>query len=276
MNNIIKLGNTIVREIRVKTALSRSGLPEYDYALNPYLGCQHGCVYCYAMDFTKGEPGIKWGEVVYVKVNLIQALLRDIRRFKPGIVGVSTITDPYQPVESRYKLTRRAIEVLCNAGYHVSIQTKSALIIRDLDVINKCSKSIDVGFTITTMRNTYRIIEPMAAHPMARASALRKIASLGIETWIFLGPLIPGINDKVEDYESVIRLAKETNSQVIIDRFRPRSVVIKFMSRRLSPIYPVTRDWWIKTLNSIMKICRDYGVNCITAEDEWEASRKMR
>ncbi len=230
------------------------------------------------MDFTKGEPGIKWGgEVVYVKVNLIQALLRDIRRFKPGIVGVSTITDPYQPVESRYKLTRRAIEVLCNAGYHVSIQTKSALIIRDLDVINKCSKSIDVGFTITTMRNTYRIIEPMAAHPMARASALRKIASLGIETWIFLGPLIPGVNDKVEDYESVIRLAKETNSQVIIDRFRPRSAVIKFMSRRLSPpIYPVTRDWWIKTLNSIMKICRDYGVNCITAEDEWEVSRKMR
>ncbi len=277
MNNIIKLGNIVVREIRVKTALSRSGLPEYDYALNPYLGCQHGCVYCYAMDFTRGEPGIKWGEVVYVKVNLMQALLRDIRRFKPGIVGVSTITDPYQPVESKYKLTRRAIDVLCNAGYHVSVQTKSALIIRDLDVINRCNKSIDVGFTITTMRSTYRVIEPMAAHPMARASALRKIASLGIETWIFLGPVIPGVNDKVEDYEPVIRLAKETNSQVIIDRFRPRPVVIKFMSRRLSPpIYPVTRDWWVKTLNSIMKLCRDYGVNCITAENEWEVSRKMR
>ncbi|GAB6944105.1 SPL family radical SAM protein [Vulcanisaeta sp. JCM 14467] len=272
MSSVVRLGNIIVREIRVKTALSRSGLPEYDYALNPYLGCQHGCIYCYAMDFTRGEPSERWGEVVYVKVNLIQALFRDIRRFKPGIVGISTITDPYQPVESRYKLTRRAIEVLCNAGYHVSIQTKSALIVRDVDVIGKCGSAIDVGFTITTMRDTYRAIEPMAAHPMARASALRKIASLGVETWIFLGPVIPGVNDKREDYEPIIRLAKEINSQVIIDRFRPRPAVIRFMSRRLSPIYPVTRDWWVKTLNSIMKLCRDYGVNCITAEDEWRTA----
>ncbi|GAB6946989.1 radical SAM protein [Vulcanisaeta sp. JCM 16161] len=274
MSGAFKLGNTIIREIRVKSALSRSGLPEYDYALNPYLGCQHGCIYCYAMDFTRGEPGVRWGEVVYVKVNLIQALLRDIRRLKPGIVGVSTITDPYQPVESRYKLTRRSIEVLCNAGYHVSIQTKSALIIRDLDVISRCSELMDVGFTITTMRDTYRVIEPMAAHPMARASALKRIANMGVETWIFLGPVIPGVNDKVEDYEPIIRLAKETGSQVIIDRFRPRPIVTRFMSRKLNTIYPVTRDWWSKTLNSIMRLCRDYGVNCITAEDEWEINRK--
>ncbi|ADY02349.1 Radical SAM domain protein [Vulcanisaeta moutnovskia 768-28] len=274
MDNVTRLGNIIVKEIRVKSALSRSGLPEYDYALNPYLGCQHGCIYCYAMDFTRGEPGVRWGEVVYVKVNLIQVLLRDIRRFRPGIVGVSTITDPYQPVESRYKLTRRSIKVLCNAGYHVSIQTKSSLIIRDLDVISRCGRSVDVGFTITTMRNTYRVIEPMAAHPMARASALRKIASLGVETWIFLGPVLPGMNDKVEDYEPVIRLAKETNSQVIIDRFRPRPIVTSFMSRKLNPIYRVTRDWWRETLSSIMRLCKDYGVNCITAEDEWEISRK--
>ncbi|WP_367834171.1 radical SAM protein [Vulcanisaeta sp. JCM 16159] len=227
------------------------------------------------MDFTRGEPGVKWGKVVYVKVNLIQALLRDIRRLRPGIVGVSTITDPYQPVESRYKLTRRSIEILCNAGYHVSIQTKSALIIRDIDVISKCGRSVDVGFTITTMRDTYRVIEPMAAHPMARASALRKIADLGIETWIFLGPVIPGINDRVEDYEPVIRLAKETNSQVIIDRFRPRPIIIRFMSRKLNPVHPVTREWWIKTLNSIMRLCRDYGVKCITAEDEWKMRTKI-
>ncbi|GGI76551.1 radical SAM protein [Vulcanisaeta souniana JCM 11219] len=274
MAGTVGLGNVVVKEIRVKTALSRSGLPEYDYALNPYLGCQHGCIYCYAMDFTRSEPGRRWGEIVYVKANLIYALTKDIRKLKPGIVGVSTITDPYQPVESRYKLTRRAIELLCNAGYHVSVQTKSALIIRDLDIISKCGKSVDVGLTITTMRNTYRAVEPMAAHPTARASALRRIASLGIKTWIFLGPVIPGVNDKVEDYEPVIRLAKETNSQVIIDRFRPRPVVIKFMSRKLNPIYPATRDWWSETLNSIMRLCREYGVNCITAEDEWEINRK--
>lgn len=140
-------------------------------------------------------------------------------------------------MESRYKLTRRSIEVLCNAGYHVSIQTKSALIIRDLDVISRCSELMDVGFTITTMRDTYRVIEPMAAHPMARASALKRIANMGVETWIFLGPVIPGVNDKVEDYEPIIRLAKETGSQVIIDRFRPRPIVTRFMSRKLNTIY---------------------------------------
>ncbi|MGC9153138.1 MAG: SPL family radical SAM protein [Vulcanisaeta sp.] len=274
MNGQLIIGNTVIKEIRARSALSRSGLPEYDYALNPYLGCQHGCIYCYAMDFTKGEPGMKWGEVVYVKANLIELLSRDVRRFKPGIVGLSTITDPYQPVESIYKLSRKSIEILCRAGFHVSIQTKSALIIRDLDILKKCLDHVDVGFTITTMRDTYKVIEPMAAHPMARASALRRIADLGIETWIFLGPIIPGINDRREDYEPIIRLAKETNSQVIIDRFRPRQVVIKFMSSRLGVTRPVTRDWWVKAMSLIMKICRDYGVNCITAEDEWKTIKE--
>ena len=274
MNRQLIIGNTVIKEIRAKSALSRSGLPEYDYALNPYLGCQHGCIYCYAMDFTKGEPGMKWGEVVYVKANLIELLSREVRRFKPGIVGLSTITDPYQPVESIYKLSRKSIEILCRAGFHVSVQTKSALIIRDLDILKECADRVDVGFTITTMRNTYKVIEPMAAHPMARASALRRIADLGIETWIFLGPIIPGINDKREDYEPIIRLAKETDSQVIIDRFRPRQVVIKFMSSRLSMTRPASGDWWVKVMGLIMKICRDYGVNCITAEDEWKTIKE--
>jgi len=270
------IGNTIIREIRVKNALSRSGLPEYDYALNPYLGCQHGCAYCYAMEFTRGEPGRRWGEVVYVKANLLQVLSREVRRFKPGVVGLSTITDPYQPVESIYKLSRRSIEILCNAGFHVSIQTKSALIIRDIDLLSQCSGGVDVGFTITTMRDTYRLIEPMAAHPMARASALRRINSLGIETWVFLGPIIPGINDKREDYEPIIRLARNTGSQLIIDRFRPRPLVIKVMGNRFGPVSTPSRSWWSAVLKDVLTLCRKYGVECMSAEDEWRISRSRK
>ena len=267
------IGGVIIKEITVKNALTRSGLPEYDYALNPYLGCQHGCVYCYAMEFTRGEPGINWGGVVYVKANLVQVLSREVRRFRPGIVGLSTITDPYQPVESRYRLTRRSIEVLCNAGFHVSIQTKSALIIRDLDLLRRCSGSVDVGFTITTMRDTYRLIEPMAAHPLARASALRRISELGIETWVFLGPIIPGINDRREDYEPIIRLARDTGSQLIIDRFRPRPLVIKVMSDRLGHVNTPSRSWWSVVLKDVLALCREYGVECMSAEDEWDMAR---
>ncbi|MFB6470771.1 MAG: radical SAM protein [Vulcanisaeta sp. AZ3] len=276
MSGSLVIGRTLVREVEVKSALSRSGLPEYDYALNPYVGCQHGCVYCYAREFTRGEPSVKWGEVVYVKVNLIRLLSREVRRFKPGVVGLSTITDPYQPVESRYKLSRRSIEILCRAGFHVSVQTKSALVVRDLDVLSGCGGMIDVGFTITTMRDTYRVIEPFAAHPMARASALRKVRSAGIETWIFLGPIIPGVNDHREDYEPIIKLASETNSQLIIDRFRPRPSVIKSMINNLGAVEAVSNAWWRGVVRDAFRLCNEYGINCMTAEDEWNRLRSKR
>ncbi|WP_084019807.1 SPL family radical SAM protein [Vulcanisaeta thermophila] len=260
----------IVREIRVRNALNRSGLPEYDYSLNPYLGCQHGCTYCYAPEFTKGEPGKRWGYVVYVKVNLLEVLSREVRRFRPGIVGVSTITDPYQPVESRYRLTRGSIDILCNAGFHVSIQTKSALVIRDLDLLLKCEGQVDVGFTITTLGDDYRVIEPMAAHPMARAAALRRLASHGIRTWIFLGPIIPMLNDDPGHYKPIIKLAHETHSEVVIDRLRVKgSIAGRLGAHGIS--VSVDNGWWVRKVHEIKGYCRELGVNCITSDEEWRS-----
>lgn len=265
-----------VREVYVKQALSRSGLPEYDYSLNPYVGCMHGCIYCYAMDFTRGEPALRWGEVVYVKVNLISVLGREVRRLRPGIVGVSTITDPYQPIESKYKLTRRAVELLLRSGFRVSIQTKSALVVRDIDILTRYVDSVDVGFTITTMREGYRLIEPRAAHPAARAATLRRLSRLGIRTWIFLGPIIPGVNDKRADYEPVIRLAAETGSEVTIDRFRPRPMAASLMRTRLGEVALPSRDWWMSIVRDVKLLCGEYGVRCITADEEWAALRNTK
>lgn len=260
----------IAREIRVNRALSKSGLPEYDYALNPYLGCQHGCVYCYAVDFTRGEPAKHWGEVVYVKVNLLDVLSKEVERLKPGIVGLSTITDPYQPIESRYKLSRGSLSILCGANFHVSIQTKSALVIRDLDLLMKCGDLVDVGFTITTLSDNYRIMEPGASHPIARAAALKKLSSHGIKTWIFLGPIIPRFNDDPSHYRPIIRLAHDTGSEVIIDRLRIKgSVQHRLREFNNHPI--INREWWVLRLREIKDYCKELNVNCITSDEEWRA-----
>lgn len=264
----------IVKEIRVSRALAKSGLPEYDYALNPYLGCAHSCRYCYAMDFTRGEPGERWGEVVYVKINLPEVLRREVGSLAPGVVGASTITDPYQPVEAKYRLTRKSLEILLAAGFRASIQTKSTFILKDLDLLFVHRDKVDVGFTITTYRDeAAKLLEPAAPPPRARAEALRYIAELGVRTWIFLGPLIPGVNDAPEDYAPIVELAARTKSEVTIDRYRPRPRADAALSA-----VGAGRRWsaerWRAVVADIKALCRDRGVVCRTADEEWGASRR--
>ncbi len=267
----------IVKEIRIERALSRSGLPEYDYSLNPYIGCQHACVYCYAIDFTKGEPGERWGEVIYVKTNLIPVLSKEVRRYKPGVVGISTITDPYMPIEARYRLTRRSLEILLSHNFRVSIQTKSALVIRDIDIFKRYRDKIDVGFTITTLDPSIKtLIEPYSSHPLAIVGALKKISSEDIRTWIFIGPIIPDINDDLKDLIEIIDLARETKSEVIIDRLRqhPQAMINmrnkvgeEMISRILSKN---TYSWWKNISDKILEACAERKVMCKTASEYWK------
>ncbi len=251
--------------IKVKKALTKSGLPDLDYALNPYMGCWHSCTYCYARLYTWiREVSEKWGDVIAVKTNLIEVLSREIKYLSRGVVGVGTITDPYQPIEAVYKLTRQAVTLLVENGFHVSIQTKNPLILRDLDVLKKHKDKVDVGFTITTLDNKKaKTIEPRAPPPTARAEALRKIASQGIETWIFYGPVIPTINDNQETVNQLIRLAKETNSKLLIDNLH----IKKFMYYPTHPLYnivPIARRYnWRGFIEKILAKCREEDVQCI-------------
>ncbi|MEM2389905.1 MAG: radical SAM protein, partial [Ignisphaera sp.] len=140
-----------VVEIEVRQALTKSGLPDLDYALNPYLGCGHGCLYCYAKIYTRlSEVVANWGKIIAVKKNLLDILTNEVERLKRGTVGIGTITDPYQPIEAIYRLTRSSIDILARNGFKVSIQTKNSLVVRDIDILKKYRDAVDVGLTITS------------------------------------------------------------------------------------------------------------------------------
>src|ERR1035437_6756410 len=134
----------IVKEIEAKTILSKSQV--YDYALNPYVGCQHGCAYCYAK-FMKRFTGHReqWGEFVDVRINAAELLSREVKKKKKGTVWVSGVCDPYQYVEEKYMLTRRCLEILVEGGWPVTVQTKSHLVLRDIEILKR-SADAEVGF----------------------------------------------------------------------------------------------------------------------------------
>ena len=180
-----------IREIQAKNILSKSQV--YDYALNPYVGCQHACVYCYAR-FMKRFTGHleRWGEFVDVKVNAAELLAREVTKKKPGRVWISGVCDPYQPLEKKYRLTKRCLEILVEHNWPFTVQTKSPLVLRDLSIIAR-SKDAEVGFTITTAdEKIRRIFEPGAPPSAKRVEALSALRSAGVKTFVMVAPLLPG------------------------------------------------------------------------------------
>jgi len=261
-------------EVRCRTALSKSRLPDLDYALNPYVGCEHGCLYCYARATLRDEAkALRWGRFVLVKKGLVERLAREVLRKPKGVVGLSTVTDPYQPIEARLRLTRRCLEILVRKGFPVSIQTKSKLVLRDLDLI-KAGK-VDVGMTITTMDDSLAsMVEPRSSRPSERAEALRRLAEEGVETWVFLGPIIPRLNDSEESIRRVVEVAYETGSELIVDKLNLRKWVLESLAPLLDRLYPGLK-WELPDMlrpgssylrelyRRVERICRSYGIEYV-------------
>ena len=186
-----------VKEVKAKSILNKSKI--FDYCLNPYTGCQHNCTYCYARLFMKRYSGHKepWGEFVDVKVNAPELLKKQLEKAKKGTVWISSVCDPYQPLESKYMLTRQCLKELADKQFPVNIQTKSKLVLRDLDLFLQFEE-IEVGFTITTDdEKIAKLFEPRASPVKERLKALEKIHSKGIKTFAFIGPLLPGNPEKL-------------------------------------------------------------------------------
>lgn len=193
----------MIKEIRAKSILSKSQV--FDYALNPYVGCAHACTYCYAR-FMKRFTGHmeKWGEFVDVKVNAPELLIEEVKKKRVGRVWISGVCDPYQPVEKKYALTRRCLEILVENGWPVTIQTKSPLVLRDIEILKK-SLEAEVGFTITTADERIRkIFEPGAPPVRERLKALSVLHSEGIKTFAMIAPILPGAEGLVSELKGKV------------------------------------------------------------------------
>lgn len=188
---LIYSGEMKIREINAKSILSKSQV--YDYALNPYVGCAHECVYCYAK-FMKRFTGHRerWGDFVDVKVNAPELLAREVKRKRVGRVWVSGVCDPYQPLEKKYGLTGKCLEILAASGWPFTVQTKSDLVLRDLEIFKR-AKDCEVGFTVTTADDSIRrIFEPGASPIGRRIEALAVLHGSGISTFAMIAPILPG------------------------------------------------------------------------------------
>jgi DNA repair photolyase len=200
----------IIKKVQVKSILSISKV--YPYVVNPYTGCQHGCTYCYAR-FMKRFTGHSepWGQFVDVKVNAAELLKRDITRRKMGRVWVSGVCDPYQPLEAKYRLTRQCLEILVANGWPVTIQTRSPLVLRDIDIL-KQGKDLEAGFSIPTADDHIRKLFEPGAPPIAeRTRALEDLHQAGIRTYAMIAPILPGA-------EGLPELLTGKIDRVIMDR----------------------------------------------------------
>lgn len=183
--------------IQCKSLLTKSRLPEVEYCINPYIGCLHGCIYCYAR-FMKRFTGHteKWGEFVDVKINAQEVLKKELsRKIKRGTILLGSVTDAYQLIEKKFQLTRSILDILLKHDLSISILTKSNLVIRDIDLLSNFS-DCEVGLTITTLNEEMRkIFEPHSSSSQQRLKTLKTLHEAGIRTYGFVGPILPEITN---------------------------------------------------------------------------------
>lgn len=192
-----------IREIEAKSILSKTGIPIADYVINPYVGCIHSCVFCYAR-FMKRFTGHQedWGNFLDVKVNAPDLIPENTSKYEGKYIFLSSVTDPYLPLERKYKLTRRIIEKLIPLRPFLGILTKSDLILRDLDLIRQF-KSSEIGFSFSTLNEDIRKeVEPGASPVKKRINALKEVHEAGIKTYVFISPILPFLTDWKEIIEN--------------------------------------------------------------------------
>lgn len=195
--------NMDILEVKTKTAFVRSRIPGVEYVINPYIGCGHGCRYCYAVfmrKYSRRHQKAKWGSFVEVKTNIVDVLRAELsRKRKTATAMLSSVCDPYQPAERRYKLTRQCIEALREYGWGIDVLTRSPLVTRDIDLLASCI-GISVGFSIPTDDdNVRKILEPSSPPIGSRVRALQQLHEAGIRTWVFIAPMLPMNSERLAE-----------------------------------------------------------------------------
>lgn len=240
------------KEITAKSVLSKSQV--YDYALNPYVGCAHNCVYCYAK-FMKRFTGHTepWGDFVDVKINAPELLAKEIKKKKVGRVWISGVCDAYQPLERKYMITKQCLSILAENNWPFTIQTKSPLVLRDIEIL-KSAGDAEVGFTITTADDKIRrIFEPGAPPVQKRIEALAELHAAGIKTFAMIAPILPGAEGLVSELKGKV-------DNVLIDRLNYHYADRLFKAHGM--MWAMEDDYFLKMGKELMKGFKREGIAC--------------
>ena len=211
---------TEYREEPCRSALNRvKGMP-FEWSLNPYMGCAHQCTFCYVRAFERRAErpsDDRYGASIRVKTNVADVLRRELARksWQGGVIAVGAATDPYQPAEGHYRLTRACLEVMGNAANPLSLITRGPMIVRDLDVLQQAAVRAEVSITFsvpTIDEHIWRTTEPNTAPPQQRLRALRTLVDGGIKAGVGMAPLLPGLSDKPELMADVVRAARDAGA----------------------------------------------------------------
>jgi DNA repair photolyase len=208
------------REEPCRSALNRVKGMAFGWSLNPYMGCVHRCTFCYVRAFERraDRPSDdRYGTSIRVKVNVADVLRRELSRpsWEGESVAVGAATDPYQPAEGKYRLTRGCIEAFAEASNPFSVITRGPMIVRDLDVLTGAARraKVSITFSIPTLDDdVWRKTEPSTAHPRQRLRAVKELVNAGIKVGVGMAPILPGISDKPEQLREVVKAAREAGA----------------------------------------------------------------
>ncbi|MFT4002327.1 MAG: PA0069 family radical SAM protein [Rhizobium sp.] len=235
---------TEVQVEKPRTAITRNESPDipFDRSINPYRGCEHGCIYCFARPthaYMGLSAGLDFEAKLFAKPDAAKLLERELAKpgYKPRVIAIGTNTDPYQPIEKEWRIMRQILEVLNKANHPVAIVTKSALVMRDIDILKEMAARnlVRVGLSVTTLdRKLARAMEPRAATPPRRLEAIQALSEAGIRTSIMVAPIIPALND--HEIERILDAGKAAGAL-------EASYVILRLPLEVSPLF---RDWLLQ------------------------------
>ena len=209
------------QEVHCRSALNRvKGKAYMQWSLNPYRGCTHGCHYCFARRYHSHlelGAGDQFASVIFIKTNFVEVLRKELDRpaWKKESIGFGTATDPYQPIEGTYKISRGVIEVLRDAATPVGIVTKGPMVVRDIDVLQELSKvaSCRVHMSVPTVdEDAWERLEPGVAHPLQRLRAVRQLVDAGIDCGVLMAPIVPGFSTQPAKIEATIKAIADSGA----------------------------------------------------------------
>lgn len=254
---------TKIKEIKAKSIITKTDLPEGDFVINPYTGCMHNCKYCYAR-FMKRFTGHTepWGSFVDVKINAPDLIPEDTKKYEDKSITIGSVCDPYQPIERKYKLTRKILEKLIPLQPHLDLITKSDLVIRDTDLFKQFKDCI-IALSFSSLDDKIRKeLEPLASSVNRKINALKKLHKTGIQTALFVSPIFP----EITDWKALINKTKPFVDEYWFENLNlypsVRDEIFNFLRKnrpkleeKYKQIYSKNNNYWNIEENRIKEFC---------------------